>query len=73
MRDADTAPSPGLLTRLAAAWRFLTSPVQADFAGVAPAIEAADREDEQRGKENAGEATAKGENDFAHAYRWMPH
>ena len=68
MSDANTAPPPGLLGRLAAIWRDLTTPVQADFVGIAPAIEAADREDERRKQEKASE-----DNEFANYYRWVHH
>lgn len=60
-----TTPSPGLLSRLAAAWRFLTRPAQADFAGISSAISVTPNEEDQK-------RPLKGEDsDFASQYRWM--
>ncbi len=68
MRDAHDATSPSLLSRLAATWRYLTYLVQADFVGIAPAKESADREEEKRKAEQRDE-----DNQFANYYRWMLH
>jgi hypothetical protein len=65
MSDATTTPSSGLLSRLAAAWRFLTRPAQADFAGISSAIDDTDENKDQK-KQFKGE-----DGDFASQYRWM--
>ncbi len=57
MRDAHDASSPSLLNRLASAWRYLTYPVQADFVGLAPAVEAAEQEEKQRKADKAARTT----------------